>query len=316
MVLDPLGVVSGTRGEAARSRSDTANSGPALHDAPATLQDGDHVGLIAKDEYQYLPDLSDLPDLDLPMELPSLPGKIWKGADIGPAIAPSFGIPDLPTLSPEAPDLLPTNVGNGQGVAPPPPPIDNSNAPTPPPPPASTSTTSPPPPPPLPSVSTPVPPPPPLPPAGGPPPPPLPPPLPGQTSENGAETQDIPKGVPSAATTDARSDLMNAIKAAGGAAKAKLKSSKERKLETKKKETTPAAPKGDLMSDLFNRLSQRRKGISGANKDRKDVIDAKLPENTVDGMSTMEKMSALIPSPLATPEGPQKENPTSDDDWE
>lgn len=31
--------------------------------------------LVAKDEYQYLPDLSDLPDLDLPMELPSLPGQ-------------------------------------------------------------------------------------------------------------------------------------------------------------------------------------------------------------------------------------------------
>lgn len=38
------------------------------------FQDGDLSGLVAKDKYQYLPDLADLPDLDLPMELPSLPG--------------------------------------------------------------------------------------------------------------------------------------------------------------------------------------------------------------------------------------------------
>lgn len=41
MVLDPLGVVSGTRGEGARIRSDTATSStPALQDAPTTLQVG------------------------------------------------------------------------------------------------------------------------------------------------------------------------------------------------------------------------------------------------------------------------------------
>lgn len=37
-------------------------------------KEGDHALQLGKDEFQYLPDLADLPELDLPMELPSLPG--------------------------------------------------------------------------------------------------------------------------------------------------------------------------------------------------------------------------------------------------
>ncbi|XP_064105269.1 WASH complex subunit 1-like isoform X3 [Macrobrachium nipponense] len=290
MVLDPLGVVSGTRGEEARSRSDTANSGPTLHDAPTTLQEGDHLGIVKKDEYQYLPDLSDLPDLDLPMELPSLPGianDLLYSADIGPTIAPSFGMPDLPTFSLDSSDAASAESPSQESVPPPPPPANMtvppssgiSNIPPPPPPLAlnnSSVTAVPPPPPP--------PPPPPL--GDAPPPPPTPPPpppapLPAQSTEDCGEKQDAPKGLPAAVTSDARSDLMKAIQAAGGAGKAKLKSSKDRKKDSKK-ETASAPPAGDLMSDLFNRLSQRRKGISGVQKDSKDAVDSKLPENSGD----------------------------------
>ncbi|XP_065576877.1 WASH complex subunit 1-like [Artemia franciscana] len=69
---------------------------------------------------------------------------------------------------------------------------------------------------------------------------------------------------------DMRSSLMDAIRQAGGAGKAKLKSvvkttSEEPTQEITRDEKSKSAvkPGGDLMSDLMAKLSTRRKGISG-----------------------------------------------------
>lgn len=66
------------------------------------------------------------------------------------------------------------------------------------------------------------------------------------------------------------------------------------------------------MSDLFSRLSQRRKGISGAPKPVTD--EAKNPGRT-EGLSTMEKMAAIIPPPPLN-ETNDEENNASDGDWD
>ncbi|XP_059622606.1 WASH complex subunit 1 [Phlebotomus argentipes] len=91
--------------------------------------------------------------------------------------------------------------------------------------------------------------------------------------------------------TDARSNLMEAIRRAGG--KTKLRAAEQK--PAGKEAPKPAA--GDLMADLHNKLSMRRKGISGA-KDASGVMD---------------RMSALIPPP-PKPTAPATD--ASDDDWE
>lgn len=64
-----------------------------------------------------------------------------------------------------------------------------------------------------------------------------------------------------------RATLLESIRQAGGIGKAKLRSVKERKLEKKKQkeqeQVRATSQGGDLMSDLFNKLAMRRKGISG-----------------------------------------------------
>jgi len=58
---------------------------------------------------------------------------------------------------------------------------------------------------------------------------------------------------------------MAAIRDAGGASKlsksARVKHTQAVKEQQKKVPTGPAAPAGDLMADLFNKLSMRRKVI-------------------------------------------------------
>ena len=86
-----------------------------------------------------------------------------------------------------------------------------------------------------------------------------------------------------------RADLMAAIRNAGGADKAKLKSSKERKQKKRAEKERPSSGGGDLMSDLFSKLQMRRKGISGSRGD-------KSSEDT-DGGSAMDRISSMIPPP-------------------
>ena len=67
---------------------------------------------------------------------------------------------------------------------------------------------------------------------------------------------------------DSRSELMDAIRASGGADKAKLREAKQRKTEGKQSGKAPGQNGGDLMSDLFAKLAMRRKGISGGDSSK------------------------------------------------
>ena len=123
-----------------------------------------------------------------------------------------------------------------------------------------------------------------------------------------------PDGVPEEVSGDGRAGLMAAIRNAGGKKGAKLKNAKERKQERKKeKEEAAAAPSsggGDLMSDLFSKLTMRRKGISGTKLDSKEK--EKSSSNSEEGMSTMDKISAMIPPPNK----PERSESHDSGDWE
>ena len=104
-----------------------------------------------------------------------------------------------------------------------------------------------------------------------------------------SDTASAAAEIPTNSGGDGRNDLMAAIRNAGGAGKAKLKRSKERKLQKKAaKEQTSSG--GDLMSDLFAKLQMRRKGISGSRGE-------KSANNETGGGSAMDKISSMIPPP-------------------
>ncbi|XP_057315142.1 WASH complex subunit 1-like isoform X2 [Hydractinia symbiolongicarpus] len=284
VIMDPLaGVITKTR---ANIEEDEENIG----EAPSTITNREQLERGTADNYLYMPGLGEVPEIDVPVYLPDLPGvvdDISYSGDVGQSIAPSLpmNIPELPTIDAavESTDV-------------PPPPPAAASAPPPPPPPSGDMPPPPPPPPPPPASVAPA--------EPAMPPPPPPPSLPDdvQQQEGGAK----PKNVPEAVTADGgRSDLMSAIRNAGGTKAAKLKSSKERKLERKKeKENAPAAGGGDLMSDLFSKLTMRRKGISGSKSQNK--------EKSMDNLSPMDKISAMIPPP----ERPDRSESHDSGDWE
>jgi hypothetical protein len=112
-----------------------------------------------------------------------------------------------------------------------------------------------------------------------------------------------------------RSNLMEAIRAAGGADKASLRSAQERKYEAKKKkqeekEKSSTAESGDMMADLKNTLAMRRKGISGIREGAK--------QNSVAGMAEiMQKLANTIPTmERSTESGTFIEEESSDEDWD
>ena len=111
------------------------------------------------------------------------------------------------------------------------------------------------------------------------------------------------------ASDSGRSSLLESIRAAGGIGKAGLRSAKDRKQQTKKKkEAQMSTGGGDLISDLASKLSLRRKGISGSAKPGEGGSTAGSG-----GGSAMEKISAMIPDPVAS--GMQNK-PENDEDWE
>ena len=217
-------------------------------------------------------------------------------ADAMASIAPSvFGgnLPDLPNVDadiPEMPDISPAPVAASGPPPPGPPP------PAPPPPPSG---------------------PPPPPPPGAPPPPPPPPPDEVAAPPSAPPPADVPDEV----AEGGRSSLMDAIRKAGGAGKAGLKKGegkkKERKKEKEEKKTKEAAGSGggDLMSDLFSRLTMRRKGISGDKSASKEKEPESDPVPKTGGGGTMDKISAMIPAPPSVPGG-NKNDDDDEEDWE
>ena len=87
---------------------------------------------------------------------------------------------------------------------------------------------------------------------------------------------------------------MESIRKAGGKGNAKLRSVKERKLKKKAEKEQSAVSGGgggDLMGDLFAKLSMRRKGISGSKG------EAGSSSASAGSGSAMDKISAMIPAP-------------------
>ncbi|NXB64530.1 WASH1 protein, partial [Struthidea cinerea] len=265
-----------------------------LFDAPLSITKRGQLDRQVAENYFYVPDLGQVPEIDVPSYLPDLPGiaaDLMYSADLGPGIAPSApssAIPELPTFNTESVEPLQPDLQDAELLPPPPPP-----------------------PPPLPPVM----------PTLVPPPPPLPQPTapsePAQTaSEESSNTvpaalvQGAPKEVVNPST--GRASLLESIRQAGGIGKANLRSVKERKLEKKKQkeqeQVRATGQGGDLMSDLFNKLVLRRKGISGKGPGAPGNTDA--PGSPAGAFA---RMSDSIP-PLPPPQQPVGED--DEDDWE
>lgn len=290
--FDPLG--ASKRAKTAAADNDVGDD--RLGDAPMSIINREQMERHAAESYLYVPGLGDVPEIDVPMDLPDLPGiaDLTFSTDINESIAPSAlmaSLPDLPGVG-DGPESIETN-------APPPGPPP----PGPPPPPSGPPPPSAPPPPPT------APPPPSAPPTGAaPPPPPPPPPAPAPPPP--------PTAVPNTVSQpdSGRSDLLASIRNAGGVGKVKLKSSKDRKLAKKKEKEQKAASSvssgGDMMADLASRLAMRRKGISGAKGANNDRQSNENNSNLTGGGSAMDKISAMIPPPA-----PASTSHDDDEDW-
>ncbi|XP_015208708.1 WASH complex subunit 1 [Lepisosteus oculatus] len=269
-------------------------------DAPLSITKREQLERQTAENYFYVPDLGQVPEIDVPSYLPDLPGiadDLTYSADLGPGIAPSgsaTAIPELPTFGTEPGELSGSDLQFRVEVPPPPPP---------PPPPieASIQNTA------IPPGAPPAPPPPP------PPPPTLPTPVSGDLGGHPASTGPL-QGAPTEVVrpSDGRASLLESIRKAGGIGKAKLRNVKERKLEKKKQkeqeQVGATASGGDFMSDLFNKLAMRRKGISGKGPAPGEGGDA--PASTG---SAFARMSDAIP-PLPAPQQPAAQD--DEDDWD
>lgn len=109
VILDPLeGVKTKTR--------DTIKE-EEISEAPYTITEGEELLHGNVDSVMYVPIMPELPELDVPLQLPHLPNvadDLFYEADLGPSIAPSVAgsnVPELPTLEigetqlPPAPSL-------------------------------------------------------------------------------------------------------------------------------------------------------------------------------------------------------------------
>ncbi|XP_045470587.1 WASH complex subunit 1 [Harmonia axyridis] len=201
--------------------------------APASIVERSLFTNLPSQEYFYSPDLGDVPSLDVPLDLPDLPGiagNVRYEEDINLGIAPSVLSPtlksdpldqkilnddlkDLPEIIPSSPspiqeknEIVPTieTVKVEEQLIVPMKDIKTEQ--------------------------------------------------PNKKVENREKDSKLP-------VHDARSSLMEAIREAGGS---KALKSTDKTLTPSKNETS-----GDLMADLHSKLAMRRKGISGAKKDNK-----------------------------------------------
>uniref|UniRef100_A0A2K5C1P1 WH2 domain-containing protein n=1 Tax=Aotus nancymaae TaxID=37293 RepID=A0A2K5C1P1_AOTNA len=253
-----------------------------LFDAPLSISKREQLDQPVPENYFYVPDLGQVPEIDVPSYLPDLPGianDLMYSADLGPGIAPSAPgtIPELPTFHTEVAEPLKPDLEDGVLTAPPPPP---------PLPPAPEVLASAPPLPP--SAVAPV--------------------GPGARQDGSSDGSPSVQGARREVVdpSGGRATLLESIRQAGGIGKAKLRSVKERKLEKKKQkeqeQVRATSQGGDLMSDLFNKLVMRRKGISG-----------KGPGAGEGPGGAFARVSDSIP-PLPPPQQPQAEE--DEDDWE
>lgn len=254
---------------------DDTIDGSALGPAPFSISQRSTMRKSTAHSYFYTPKIGELPEIDVPLDLPDLPGIAddlrYETTTID-AIAPSAAatpiINDLPALNIDDKKEEEEKVNLPELPLPPPlPPAALKEAKLPKQEPEVKIE--------LPSPPAPPPP---------PPPPPVPPPAPPETNKDVVAS---PVNLPP--VNDARANLMEAIRKAGGSKNAKLKATKPKEA-TKKSQP----PSGDLMADLHSKLLMRRKGISGAKKNEENTSGPSIDANT-----TMGRISALIPPPAA-----------------
>ncbi|NWI99412.1 WASH1 protein, partial [Crypturellus undulatus] len=267
-----------------------------LFDAPLSITKRGQLDRQVAENYFYVPDLGQVPEIDVPSYLPDLPGiaaDLMYSADLGPGIAPSApgsAIPELPTFHTESEEPSQPDLQDAGLLLPPPPP-------PPPPPPLAVPTTVPPPPP-LPQPTAPT--------EAA---------WPAREESREALPTALVQGAPKEVVnpSSGRASLLESIRQAGGIGKANLRSVKERKLEKKKQkeqeQVRATGQGGDLMSDLFNKLVLRRKGISGKGPGASGNPDA-APGTPAGAFA---RMSDSIP-PLPPPQQPPGEE--DEDDWE
>ncbi|NWX62143.1 WASH1 protein, partial [Promerops cafer] len=83
-----------------------------LFDAPLSITKRGQLDRQVTENYFYVPDLGQVPEIDVPSYLPDLPGiaaDLMYSADLGPGIAPSApssAIPELPTFNTESVEPL------------------------------------------------------------------------------------------------------------------------------------------------------------------------------------------------------------------
>jgi WAS protein family homolog 1 len=234
-----------------------------------------------QESFHYFPNLSQAPELELPNDLPELSGiadDITFSISDQELIAPSLGkmniineLPNVEELVAESSKKSQDNIqiSKTEEKAPAPPAIPINIPPPPPPIPIS-----------IPSISAPP-----------------PPPVPPMMSDVG-NTPKPPQ------PDDMRSNLMAAIRNAGG--KSKLRSvpaADEQAPNTKKKPIIQ--PAGDLMSDLHAKLAMRRRGIAGTKEAKKEKS------------SILDKVSSLIPPPKADDSDSSSDSASNNDtDWD
>lgn len=107
VVLDPLS------GATVRTRDNLIKEEDSLTDAPVTITQGEELLSGPQDSVMYVPVMPELPELEVPELLPSLPyvaADMFYTADIGKSIAPSLAnvsVPELPNLAdPTAPAAM------------------------------------------------------------------------------------------------------------------------------------------------------------------------------------------------------------------
>lgn len=274
----------------ASSSSSFPIEGRKLDAAPASISNKTHSRQVAEELF-YTPGMDTAPELDVPTDLPNLPGiagDISFSLEDDFMIVPSqskvnFSIQADAVDNTKTPSV--TSVSQDktleQSESQPAQPIPAPRSVAPPPQPAVAS---------QPKEDYIIPPPPPPPMAMQPPPPMV-------KQQEAAPVQ----------SNEARSNLMAAIRSAGGKTKLRAAADRAPKQEKKKEKAAAAAaaPAGDLMSDLRNRLTMRRKGISGAKEQGQKPIEPS---------SMMSRISQLIPPPSFDDDNLPREA-GSDEDW-
>ena len=182
VVLDPL------EGAKTKTRDKLNEEGKELSEAPITITQGEELERGPQDSVMYVPIMPELPELEVPELLPSLPfvaADMFYSADIGKSIAPSLAnasVPELPSLADPTAAAASTATEPSEGGGGPPPPPPPAPAPPPPPPPPEESGVG--------ADSD-----------------------EEEEEEEEGETKKAPDGVPE--SSDGRADLMEAIRKAG-----------------------------------------------------------------------------------------------------